>query len=142
MSNLIFKNQELNQNQRAHKRFSSSLESQSIIMQHHWENFCQVVLCDNSLIIGQIIDISEGGIALQTAYNFDILEPVPAQLILSSQKPNKSIFAYDMFKIKASVVRCKPINDLFSLTALKFEKPNEKAMEKLNTLIKNISNQT
>jgi len=126
-------------NQRLSERFNASIESESIVMQQHWEHFSQIEIANNCVIVGQIINISTSGVGFQTAYNFDIIEPIPVVLSLAYNKNDGSAFVFDTFKVEATIVRSVELNSSFSFIGVKFKDYDEDIDAKLSALIANIA---
>lgn len=104
---------------RAHERFSSSI-AEIIVAQQNWQHFVQLFVMGNTVIIGQILDISEGGLGLKVPYHFDIVDIIPVKVKLSVRRSDSSFFTYDLFEINASIIRSERLDDSFSIIGLMF----------------------
>lgn len=113
--------------------------AESVIVQKSWENFVQIMLTKETIIIGQIIDISAGQLTLKVAYHFDLIDSIPVTLTLSIRKPSACMAAYDTFQINSSIVQTKALNESFSLIGLIYASENESSENKIKSLINQVS---
>ncbi len=95
------------------------------ILQKDWGHIAQIALDDNNVIIGEIKDISTGGIACKVAYQFDIIDPIDIKLVLFLRNSHSGIYSFSRISIRSTIVRSQQIDTDFCEIGIQFVEMNK-----------------
>lgn len=121
---------------RKSQRFAIKRDA-SFIIQRDWSYLAQIVLDTNNIIIGEIKDISQGGVACEVGYQFDIIDPVRVEVIFSVKNNKSGINSFAQIRVPAKIVRAKALEGIFCEIGIQFT-TSDAVTEKLERFISEV----
>ena len=109
------------------------------VIQKDWGHLAQISLDKRNIILAEIIDISKSGLGCKVAYKFDIVSPIPVDIIFAIKNSKSSIYSFEQVKIPALIVRSVDKAGVFCEIGIKFMSVNSLPQKKLERLIEDIT---
>lgn len=127
------------QERRKHRRYQVTTP-ENFIVQRAWSYFVQIYLYEDHLIIGEILDISLGGIACKVAYQFDLIDPIQIDVAIALKGQQSEANCFKPVKIPAMLMRAKQVkSDQTCELGIKFTLQNDRVKSQVEQLMQQIS---
>ncbi|MGH1540552.1 MAG: PilZ domain-containing protein [Arenicella sp.] len=122
---------------RRSKRLTPKQRETSVI-QKDWGRIAQIALHEG-MIIGEIKDISRGGLACNVVYKFNITTPVDIKLTLFLPAPEPEVYCFQPINIPSWIVRSRTIRPGFYEIGIQYLEMNKNVLVGIDNIINSLT---